>query len=212
MSFLTVEDGLDIKIDSPVFAYTQETVCEHKAYLIKITATPPQIPGVSRAGLCINTDHSEFINITIPVEIEVLHEAAIVHTDSVFPGKAPGMEKFTPILIEFFYEQGCSECTSVSNSILQELERRYAGFFMLKHYDTGINDNYLKLITYQNELKSLKNESVYIVADKHYIFSGIKAIESDLFPLVNRLISARRCTPKFEPPEVLYRISQVGLK
>ncbi|MDP2991191.1 MAG: hypothetical protein Q8O57_11585, partial [Kiritimatiellota bacterium] len=60
------------------------------------------------------------------------------------PGAAtPGVH------IEFFFQQGCDDCSRVENEILPELEGLYGGFYTLDKCDVGIMTNYLRLAGYQ---------------------------------------------------------------
>ena len=43
--------------------------------------------------------------------------------------------------IEFFFQQGCNNCSRVENEILPELESLYGGLYILDKYDTGIMTN-----------------------------------------------------------------------
>ena len=122
---------------------------------------------------------------------------------TTFARNDSGQDEFAPILIEYFYEPGCSECTYISNSVLPELEQRYAGFYTLNHCDTGIEDNYLKLVAYQNELKVFENEPVYMIVDGRYVLSGAKPIRTDLFPLIDRLVAAYLEMPYHYKPSEL---------
>ncbi len=93
----------------------------------------------------------------------------------------------SPILIEFFFEPGCSECGRVRAEILPELKMRYEGFYELREYDIGIPDNYLRLAAYQERLGISGNASVSMILDSREVLNGFEAIADGLFPLIDRL-------------------------
>ncbi len=93
----------------------------------------------------------------------------------------------SPILIEFFFEPGCSECGRVKAEILPELKLRYEGFYDFREYDIGIPDNYLRLAAYQERLGISGNASVSMILDSREVLNGFEAIADGLFPLIDRL-------------------------
>ncbi len=85
------------------------------------------------------------------------------------------------INIEFFYQSGCSECEDVKTYILPRLKEELGGRYVLKKYDTGIRNNFIRLAEYQERLAPDRNDSVCMVLDGNVYLGGYKNIEDRLF-------------------------------
>jgi len=63
-----------------------------------------------------------------------------------------------PILVDYFYEPGCSECEKIQTQILPALEVEFAGHYVLVKHDTVLS---IKLPSYAvPELNLSKTASI----------------------------------------------------
>ncbi|MFO7870956.1 MAG: hypothetical protein R6V03_05935 [Kiritimatiellia bacterium] len=106
----------------------------------------------------------------------------------------------SPVVIDYFYEQGCSECRKVDSLIKPELGDRFEGFYILREHDLGAVSNVLLLAAYQEELRIAENRPVYMVVDYRRAFSGFNEIEAGLLTAVETAIE-RRLRPEYKQPE-----------
>ena len=102
--------------------------------------------------------------------------AADIETTSVLAVAS----RIFPVVIRYYQEPGCPECIQVSEDVMPQIEKRFAGRFVLLNLDTGIMSNYVELVRYQESFKKVKNEPVYMVLDGECILSGIAEIKGQL--------------------------------
>ena len=88
-------------------------------------------------------------------------------------------------VIEYFFQPSCKECQKADVFILPQLEERYAGRYLLKKYDIGIKENYLRLVAYQERLHIDDNAPVCMIINGTIYLGGYKQIESRLFSLLD---------------------------
>lgn len=93
------------------------------------------------------------------------------------------------IYIDYFYQPGCAECAMINSSILPRLEERYKGLYELKKCDTGIKDNFLKLVEYQDRLNITENEPVYMIINSKYALAGYKKIFLSVFDIMDTCVN-----------------------
>ena len=82
------------------------------------------------------------------------------------------------VVIEYFFEPGCEECERGNTEILPELERRYAGYFVLTSLDVGVETNYIRLIAYQEGAGAKANAHVSMVLDGSRVLNGRRGIHA----------------------------------
>lgn len=114
----------------------------------------------------------------------------------------------TPVIIDYFFETGCSDCNRVSDEIMPELEERFGGFYVVNRHDVGIKSNVVKLVTYQEKLGIVENEPVCMVVDYRYVLNGFAAIKKGLFDRINECVAAR-LEPGWTPAPPV-RVPQTG--
>jgi hypothetical protein len=115
---------------------------------------------------------------------------------------APAREALSPdpVIVDFFYEAGCTECKTVRTEVFPVLEARLAGLYVLRRYDTGIASNVARLVAYQRALDMKANEPVSVVIDYRHVLDGLDAISGELVPLVEQATLARY-EPDWSPPK-----------
>jgi len=113
----------------------------------------------------------------------------------VLPGLSSGSqngESFVPVQIHLFYETGCSDCQTVREEVLPELQTRFSDQYVLHEYDLMDEENLRKLIRYQNTFNSWVNEPVSVVIDEREMLCGVREIRSELLTLVEKCIAENR--------------------
>ncbi len=109
---------------------------------------------------------------------------------------AGGLSAAEPVTVDFFYQPGCNECAKVKALVLPRLAERFAGRYVLNHYDIGITENYLKLVELQDALQIDDNEPVAIVLDRRLYLGGFTAIDRRLlFEVENCLQTPATAAP-----------------
>jgi len=93
--------------------------------------------------------------------------------------------------VDYFFEAGCESCATVRRDVLPELERRYAGYYVLREWEIGEKTNYLRLVAYQDRLKAHENEPVSMVVDDREFLAGLARIRKDLFSAVEAGVARR---------------------
>jgi len=99
-----------------------------------------------------------------------------------------------PLAIDYFFEPGCKECKIISDTVLPALSNAFYGKYVLNHRDLGIMTNYALLVRCQETTGSIKNEPVYIIINERLLFSGLKEIQSDFLPAVDKAINEQAIT------------------
>ncbi len=100
-------------------------------------------------------------------------------------------EEFRSVVVELFYEKGCSDCQTVRNEVLPELKARFEGLYVLKKHDLEHDENFRKLLRYQNELGSWANEPVSIVVEQRIMLCGVSTIRTELLCCVEKCITEK---------------------
>lgn len=84
------------------------------------------------------------------------------------------------VLLEYFFQPGCGECEKVDAFVIPRLEERFAGRYELVRYDTGILENYLKLVEAQERLGVKSGEPVGIIVNRRVFLAGFREIDRGL--------------------------------
>ncbi|MBT7065950.1 MAG: hypothetical protein HN919_06590 [Verrucomicrobia bacterium] len=105
-----------------------------------------------------------------------------------------------PVILDYFYEPGCTECIRIQREVLPELQERYEGFYQLNRHDMGLVSNVVRLVAYQQALSVTENSSVSMFVDHSRALCGIDAIGDELFPCLAESIEARMM-PDWTPPK-----------
>jgi len=84
-------------------------------------------------------------------------------------------------LIEYFFQPGCGECEEVNALVLPQLAERFHDRYELKRYDTGVRENYLKLVAGQERLGIERNDPVAMIVNGTIYLGGVREIEKELF-------------------------------
>ena len=113
---------------------------------------------------------------------------------------ATAKDVFSPVIIDYFYEPGCSDCARVQEQIFPELQERFETFYTINKYDIGIKTNIMRLIAYQDKLDIREDESVCMVLDYKHVFNGYKNIEHGLLLQIDQCV-AGRLDPDWKSPE-----------
>lgn len=87
------------------------------------------------------------------------------------------------VSLEFFFQPGCKECEYVKSFVLPVLEERFSGKYKLTMRDTGIKENFLRLVELQERFKISSEANVSIAVNDTALICGVKAIEEEL-PLI----------------------------
>lgn len=98
---------------------------------------------------------------------------------------------FEPVIIDFFYNAGCSECIKVRTEVLPKLEATYTGLYKLNEYDLGNVTNLSVLVKYQERLDFDKSAFVYLVVDYSEVICGSAEAKNRLLPIVEEKILER---------------------
>ncbi len=113
------------------------------------------------------------------------------------PFAALGSE--TPVVVDFFYQHGCPECTRIRTKVLPDLADLYQGLYVINEYDTNVRSNVIRLIAYQQTLGISSNAPVTMIVDRTHALTGYDAIAANLQACVDRGI-AERALPDWQPP------------
>lgn len=95
----------------------------------------------------------------------------------------------SPVIIDYFFEPGCSECIRVDSEVIPELRERYEGYYVLNKWDIGIENHYLKLVAYMEKLGVHDNAYVFMVINGKDVLAGVDAIATRLFPMMDEHLS-----------------------
>jgi hypothetical protein len=109
------------------------------------------------------------------------------------------LTKTSPVIVDYFFESGCPDCSKVKNLILPELKERFEGFHVLNSYDIGVKSNVIRLVTYQEKLNIVSNMPVMMVVDYRHVLNGFDAIKAGLSKQVDECISERQ-DPGWQAP------------
>lgn len=114
--------------------------------------------------------------------------------------KGRGDSAIQPVIIDYFYEEGCAQCRKVNEQVKPELKQQFEGFYVIREHDIGIGSNVVTLAAYQDKLGILDNRPVSMVVDYQYVFNGYGEIEKGLADRVEKCV-ANRLRPEWKPPE-----------
>lgn len=98
-----------------------------------------------------------------------------------------------PVLIEYFFQEGCGECVKVSTFVLPMLEERFPGQYVLRKYDTNQENNYLRLAAYQDRLQVKTNDPVCMIVGARYL-GGFQDIDHNLLDVVEQELKKQPVT------------------
>ena len=112
--------------------------------------------------------------------------------------QAPG--DLPPVILDYFFEPGCSACEEVNRLVLPELEGRFGGLYEIRRHDVGISSNVAVLVAYQDALGITENEPVSIIIDFRHAFCGVDAMGEAMFERIDLSI-AERLAPDWHTPE-----------
>ncbi len=94
-----------------------------------------------------------------------------------------------PVIIDYYFEQGCEDCRRVNDIVLPALEAGYSGFYELNRLDLGIETNYLRLVRVMDRLGSGRNEHVFISLDNSILLEGYPEIAARLLDAMSERLS-----------------------
>ncbi|MEI6148171.1 MAG: hypothetical protein WCS01_03680 [bacterium] len=117
--------------------------------------------------------------------------AAVFGGRVVAGGREEAGDVVAPVVVEFFYETGCSECERVRREVLPEMERQYADQVRLEQRDIEAETNYVALVAHGRRLGAAINEPVCMVVDRAEMLAGFKRIREDLFAALDRALARR---------------------
>jgi hypothetical protein len=130
------------------------------------------------------------------------------------PAAEPPVGGVEPVVLDFFFEPGCTQCARVREEVLPELVARYEGSYVLAEHDIGVKENYLTLVRYQESLGKVENVSVSMVVDRSHILNGFEEIAAGLFPLMDQLsqehLAGRARIPP--PPQAAAEVPEDSLR
>jgi len=166
----------------------------------------------------IITDHPTARIVAVPIRV-VLSESPtnpVTRMSSVAETMAPAVP---PVIIDYFYEEGCPDCQKIRNQVLPALKERFGsptsegspsgavdvfqpryelsqsssreGFYVLNYNDVGEMDVIRKLFAYQEKLGIKENEPVCMVVDYKYVFNGFASIQKGLLQQIDASVAAR---------------------
>jgi hypothetical protein len=84
------------------------------------------------------------------------------------------------VVIDYFFEPGCSDCARVAAEVLPPLDAQYRGRYVLNRWDIGVETNYLRLVGFLDRLGGGGNEHVIMVVDGRRLLAGYVQIASEL--------------------------------
>ncbi|MBA4386598.1 MAG: hypothetical protein C0404_01375 [Verrucomicrobia bacterium] len=93
------------------------------------------------------------------------------------------------VVIDYFYQPGCSECFLVDLQVKPVLKDRYDGLYVLRNWDLTVSSNYTRLLSYMTLLGRKDNERVYMVVGGREMFAGFGAMQTGLWASVEQAIS-----------------------
>ena len=85
------------------------------------------------------------------------------------------------VLIEYFYQPNCEECSKVSEFIIKPMNEKYASRIQLKKYDLSDEKIFLLLVSILDNLQDNSNGKVYMILNRSKVLVGYSAIEKNLF-------------------------------
>lgn len=115
--------------------------------------------------------------------------ANLVHGQEVSTPES--LQPVRPIVIDFFFEPECDECSRVREETLPQLEAAYAGLYDLSQWDISNEENHRRLIRLVHDRAIDDNARVFMFLDRAVALSGLEAIQKDLFPALDGLIAER---------------------
>lgn len=95
-----------------------------------------------------------------------------------------------PVIIEFFYRKGCSECNKVKTNVLPEIEQEKYGECRIERKSIDIQENYLQLVEYQELHGRTKNSPVNIVVNYSELLAGYEEIQRNMASAIQRAARA----------------------
>ncbi len=104
-----------------------------------------------------------------------------------------------PVIIDYFFQEGCSECGRIRAQVLPGLADLYLGDYVLNQYDTNARSNVVRLIAYQQALGITSNAPVTMVVDREHVLAGFENMRDNLLACIDSGI-ARRALPDWQPP------------
>jgi len=109
------------------------------------------------------------------------------------------------IPIEYFFQPGCGECEKVNTFVLPRLAEGVAGRYELRRYDTGVPENFLKLVAAQERLGIDSSDPVAIIVNHQTYLGGFREIEEKLFHALETAEPAAVPTQSSRDPELVHR-------
>jgi hypothetical protein len=138
----------------------------------------------------IITDHPKAGIVAVP--IRVVSSGSPTNPVTRMPPVAETMAPAVPpVIIDYFYEEGCPDCQKIRNQVLPALKERFEGFFQLNNHDVGEMAVIRKLFAYQEKLGIKENKPVCMVVDYKYVFNGFASIQKGLLPQIDACVAAR---------------------
>lgn len=105
--------------------------------------------------------------------------------------QASAQASVDPVIVDFFFEPGCSECRTVREEIVPVLEDRFEGFYLLHERDISVRSNGLLLVQHQERLGVEENAPVSMVVDGRYALVGLAAIRAEAADRIDACLGAR---------------------
>ncbi|MDD5707281.1 MAG: hypothetical protein PHR35_15260 [Kiritimatiellae bacterium] len=94
-----------------------------------------------------------------------------------------------PVVIDYFFEEGCPACERLAARTLPALAAQHGGRYRLIEHDLGVESNYLRFCAVQLRLGGDDNATVYMVVDDRVMLAGEKAVAERLIPTVGAALA-----------------------
>jgi hypothetical protein len=92
-----------------------------------------------------------------------------------------------PIIVDYFYEPGCSECEKIQTRILPAVEAEFSGHYALIRHDIGVESNFVFLLSIEKDLGVTNNSLNCMYLDRRYPFYGFSAMDAGLLGKMREL-------------------------
>lgn len=110
--------------------------------------------------------------------------ALSVRAHAAAPPAGPGVP--SRVLLEFFYEEGCSDCERVKQEVLPFVEASYPDQLQVEHLGIGVASNYVRLTRYFDRFGTTRNEHVFMAVNRSALLAGFDEISQRLAPAIEQ--------------------------
>ena len=101
-----------------------------------------------------------------------------------------GLRAVSSVVIDFFYEPGCSECDAVREEVLPLLAVRHQGQYLLREWDLSVPENYRRLAGLMERHGLVQNAHVFVVVEGERIFAGLDQIRREFLLWVEQRVTS----------------------